>query len=263
VNSLAVEVLAEDVAKAYGLELPVNLEQVAKEESIELAPGDYPANFHGRLEFHPREGIFILFHPEPRPGLSLGRIRFSIAHELGHYFLEEHRGLIVSGAVHNSVESFKPAQSRIEREADQFASALLIPECAFRKYLGSRHELPLTAIIELSHLAKTSIQATLFRYAHLAEEACVMVVAKAGKVLRSFSSGLAKERGFGWLGAESVPPGCTALNSLRAEPFAILEGQSDTSRWFSERHWGGQLWEESTRVGAGDYTVTILSWPEK
>ena len=32
--------------------------------------------------------------------------------------------------------------------------------------------------------------------------------------------------------------------------------------WFSERQFGGTLWEESTRVGLSDYAVTMLSWPE-
>lgn len=261
-NSIAVEHLAEEVAKTYRLELPVDLERVAKEEGIELAPGNYPVGFHGRLEYHASEGVFILFHPAPRPGLSEGRIRFSIAHELGHYFLEEHRGLIVSGDVHNSVESFKPVQNRIEREADQFASALLIPEHAFRKVLGSRQELPLAAIVDLSHLAKASIQATLFRYTHLADESCVAVVARSGRIIRAFSSELAKERGFGWLGADTVPRNCMAHKCLQSAPFTILEGHSETDRWFSDRHYGGRIWEESARIGTGDYTVTMLSWPE-
>ena len=257
-----IEALATEVARTYRLQFPVDVGRIAAEEGIALAPGDYPASFHGRLEYHPDDGIFILFHPNPRPGLPEGRIRFSICHEFGHYFLEEHRELILAGQVHNSVEAFKPAKHRIEREADRFASALLIPQDAFYRFRGFRSELPLAALLDLAERANASVQASLFRYTQLADEACVAVVSKGGKILRAFSSDLADERGFGRLGLEAVPDDCTALKCLRSEPFSIVEGPSDTSHWFSERHYGGRLWEESVRVGAGDFAVTMLSWPE-
>jgi hypothetical protein len=261
VNHSAIESLATEVARAYRLELPVDLERIASEEGIELAPGNYPPDFHGRLEYVADEGAFIIFYPHPRPGLPEGRVRFSVGHELGHYFIEEHRELIISGRVHNSVESFKPAKDRIEREADQFASALLIPQDAFYKFRGRRAELPLSALIELSERAKTSIQATLFRYTSLADEACLAIVSKNGRVIRSFPSGLAHERGFGGLGQEAVPIGSSAVKCLKAAPLSLTEQSSDTSHWFSERRFGGTLWEESMRIGQ-DYAVTMLSWPE-
>lgn len=257
-----IEALATEVARTYHLKLPVDVERIAHEEGIELAPGDYPSNFHGRLEYQPDPGVFILFHPIPRQGLSEGRIRFSICHEFGHYFLEEHRELIVSGQVHNSVESFKPAKNRIEKEADRFASALLIPEDAFYKFRGKRDELALNDLFRLAETASASIQASLFRYTQLADEACVAVVTKAGKIIRTFSSGLADEMGFGRLGMDTAPERCTAYGCLHGEPLEVFEGSSDTSRWFSERRHGGNLWEESARIGLSDYAVTMLSWPE-
>ncbi len=258
-----IDALAAEVARAYQLKFPVDLEKIAREEGIELAPGDYPPNFHGRLEYQQDLGVFILFHPIARKGLTEGRIRFSICHEFGHYFIEEHRDLIVSGQVHNSVESFKPTKNRIEKEADRFASALLIPEDAFYKFRKNREELALIDLLKLAEIANASIQAAIFRYTQLADEACVAVVTKGGKILRSFSSGLADEMGFGGLGMEMAPERCTAYDCLQSEPLKVFEKSSDTSRWFSERRFGGTLWEESARVGLSDYAVTMLSWPEQ
>lgn len=258
-----IEALATEVARAYQLKFPVDLEQIAREECIELAPASYPPSFHGRLEYQQDPGVFILYHPIPRKGLAEARIRFSICHEFGHYFIEEHRDLIVSGQVHNSVESFKPAKNRIEKEADRFASAILIPEDAFYKFRRNREELALTDLFKLAEVANASIQAAIFRYTQLADEACVAVVTKGGKILRAFSSGLADEMGFGGLGIEMAPERCTVHTCLQSEPFKVIEGSSDTSRWFSERRFGGTLWEESTRIGLGDYAVTMLSWPEQ
>ena len=69
--------------------------------------------------------------------------------------------------------------------------------------------------------------------------------------------------GFGGLGIEMAPERCSVHTCLQSEPFKVIEGSSDTSRWFSERRFGGTLWEESARIGLGDYAVTMLSWPEQ
>ena len=261
-NSVEIESLAASVAAIYKLALPVDFARVCREEGIQLAPGDYSPKFHGRIEFHPNEGVFILFHPSPRPGLSPGRVRFSICHELGHYFIEEHRELIVGGKVHNSLEPFKPAKNRIESEADNFASALLIPEVALRGFMGSRAELPLGAILQLADDAQASVQATAFRYVTLANEACVAVISKGTKVLWSVASEPAQEMGFRFLGNPWVPDASTAVTCLRAEPFEVIEGKTDTGLWFSDRKYAAKLWEESARIGTSDYVLTMLSWPE-
>lgn len=139
----------------------------------------------------------------------------------------------------------------------------MIPEDAFYKFKRNREELALNDLLKLAEIANASIQAAIFRYTQLADEACVAVITKGGKILRNFSSGLADEMGFGGLGMEMAPERCTAYACLQSEPRKVLEGSSDTSRWFSERHFGGTLWEESARIGIGDYAVTMLSWPEQ
>lgn len=261
-NEIAIESLAASVAKTFKLTLPVDLELVCREEGIELAPGDFSRRFHGRLEFHPSEGVFILFHPLPDRNLSLGRIRFSICHELGHFYIEEHRDLIVSGRVHNSVEPFRSVKDRIEREADLFAAALLIPEDTLRKFTGSRSFLSLGAILQLADLAKASIQATAFRYVMTTDDACVAVFSKGNAIIRARSSRWADDMGFGILANRFVPDNSAALSCLSREPNEIIEDASHTSDWFSSRNYGAKLWTESARLGGTDYAVTILSWPE-
>lgn len=227
-----------------------------------MAPGNYSRKFHGRLEFHPDEGAFILFYPLPHSELSLGRVRFSICHELGHFYISEHRDLIVSGRVHNSVEPFRAVKNRIESEADLFASALLIPETALRGFIGSRKFLSLDALFQLSNLAKASMQATAFRYVMTTDEACVAVFSKGNQILRARSSRWADDMGFGGLGNKHVPDGSAAIECLSVTPQSVIERASHTSEWFSARNYGAKLWEESARLGETDYAVTILSWPD-
>ena len=55
-----------------------------------------------------------------------GYHRFSIAHELGHFFVEGHLDYIP--LVHGVHRSRYISQDRYEREADCFAAVLLMPE---------------------------------------------------------------------------------------------------------------------------------------
>lgn len=75
-----------------------------------------------------QEGVFTVFLPH---FTSVSRDRFTIAHELGHYFLH-YRLAGLSGT-----KSYgRGARNRAETEANVFASALLMPELEFRKWWG-------------------------------------------------------------------------------------------------------------------------------
>lgn len=59
---------------------------------------------------------------------SEGFRRFTVAHELGYYFLEGHPEEILKTApIHISRAGFTQGASSIELEADHFASGLLMP----------------------------------------------------------------------------------------------------------------------------------------
>ncbi len=74
-------------------------------------------------------GVNSLHHPN--------RQRFTLAHELGHYFLHRHRGDFEDGPLFRRDNQFNP----IEREANQFAALLLMPENEFRQAMAGG-ELP-------------------------------------------------------------------------------------------------------------------------
>ncbi|MGZ0175141.1 MAG: ImmA/IrrE family metallo-endopeptidase, partial [Planctomycetales bacterium] len=54
------------------------------------------------------------------------RDRFTIAHELGHYFLHSDQGEI-------PIVAFRNGSTRIEWEANWFAASLLMPKAEFRQ----------------------------------------------------------------------------------------------------------------------------------
>lgn len=254
-----IELLVEQVLGGYGQEAPVDLQLIAREEGIELAEGDFGEDFHGRLEFLQDLGTFALFYPRLASARYPGRVRFSIAHELGHYFIEPHREGIINGLFHDSEEGFH-SLNIVEDEADRFASALLLPAKAIKSTMGSRSFLTLRQILELANRCGASVQATAFRYARFAEEPCVAVVASNGQVLYSFASDEADALGFRSLGIRKVPPGSVTGRAIRAPASEILEGPTDTAHWFSSRPRRAELWEEAVHLGSSSLVMTILSW---
>ncbi len=84
------------------------------------------------MEYHRSRNRFLLLYNTKYdayllPGQHHPRTRFSIAHELGHYFLEPHRAYLRrTGKSHPSKGEFLSDRT-IEMEADAFAAGLLMP----------------------------------------------------------------------------------------------------------------------------------------
>lgn len=94
-------------------------------------------------------------------GMSIGRQKFTLAHELYHYYFDEN---LLSTICPTQIDSGDIK----EREADYFASYLLIPQPALYELLQSRkqgqnHTLTIEDIIFLEQHFKVSRKAMLFR----------------------------------------------------------------------------------------------------
>lgn len=131
-QELAAERAAE-VLEAVGYSVPVDPVAIAAHEGrrrLRLCGDDLGNAFDGQLEFHRNKGCFLLLYNtryDKTGGEHHPRTRFSIAHELGHYYLADHRDhLLRGGAPHPSKGEFI-VDDIVEREADAFAAAILIP----------------------------------------------------------------------------------------------------------------------------------------
>lgn len=94
------------------------------------------------------------------PGSS--RERFTIAHELGHYHIPEHRRALIAGCrSHGSYAgAFDGADSIQELEADTFAANLLMPVERFVPKLTRSKQTPLTTVRSLRKEFDTSWETT-------------------------------------------------------------------------------------------------------
>jgi hypothetical protein len=89
--------LADALIARLGLSAPIDLFKVARSEKRFLRAGgrDFGEAFDGKLKYRRDRNIFLLFFNTKYdsglpPGCHHPRTRFSIAHELGHYFIEPH-----------------------------------------------------------------------------------------------------------------------------------------------------------------------------
>ena len=115
------------------------------------------------------------------------RTRFSIAHELGHYFLEGHRAyLLRTGKSHPSKGEFLSDRT-IETEADAFAAGLLMPS----RLLGplvNKGELTFSHIEEWANTFKTSVTSTARRAIEISDFPCALIGVREGRVAFTFHS---------------------------------------------------------------------------
>ncbi len=158
--------LAEQVAADHCPSGRVEPELILRRNDITFNFGRYAAAFDGMLE-HIAGRFHVYANLERLKSPQSGRARFTLAHELGHYYIDEHRRALLSGSAprHQSVCDFQ-SRNPAEIEADHFACHLLMPEERFSK---SAKELSLgcAAVLKLKDDFGTSITSTAIRCTRL------------------------------------------------------------------------------------------------
>jgi len=119
------------------------------------------------------------------PGVSVERRRFSIAHEIGHW--EQHRGQSFSCRIEE--RALDKAAKTKEREADDYASLLMMPTNLFKEAIASqRGNFSLALVFELGAIFRASFPASAIRYVELSGEPAVLVFNSVGSPHRVWSS---------------------------------------------------------------------------
>ena len=203
----------------HGLTFPINAGALAQEWSRNVAPeapiGELQARelkgFEGGLFWLKERKVWaLLYHPHPD---LPGRSNFTVAHEFGHYVL--HRKLH---------EAFQCSQSatlgitgaRIEREADQFASYLLMPIDDYTQQVRGRR-ITLDLLGECADRYGVSLTAAMLKWLEFTDQPAVAVMGREGMLHWWKASGSAKRYTFGTLqeGME-LPSGSLAVSPDRA-----------------------------------------------
>ncbi|TPI53309.1 ImmA/IrrE family metallo-endopeptidase [Mesorhizobium sp. B3-1-3] len=193
---------------------------------------------------------------------STGFQRFSVSHELGHYFLPGHMDHILpKDGAHVSRAGFVTADS-YELEADHFASGLLMPTTPFKRAIG-RSDPGLDAVIAAAELCQTSLTSTAIRFAGLTDAAVAVILSTGNMIDYCFLSDAMKSLPkLDWLRKGSPVPAGTATAALASNPQRVFGGDR-IGEEIDVRDWLGgtrtaTVSEES--IGLGNYgkVLTVL-----
>lgn len=147
---------------------------IASAKGIKLVYGRYGDAFDGMLR-HKSSRFSLFCNLDRVEEKKSRRARFTLAHELGHYFIASHRNALQAGlAPHH--KSFCEYESKlfVEQQADCFASNLLLPKESFLKKAKSCSA-GLGGVLSLSDHFDTSVTATAIRYASLGVAPCIVI----------------------------------------------------------------------------------------
>jgi Zn-dependent peptidase ImmA (M78 family) len=192
-----------------------------------------------------------------------GFIRFTVAHELGHYFLPGHaEHLFPEGTgLHESRSGFVSGD-RYERQADYFASALLMPEKLFRRQVNCAGR-GFAAIEKLASDFQTSITATAIRFAKFTNDAVAVVVSSDDTIDYCFMSDRIRDlRGITWIRKGDLLPNGSTTAEFNADASNVEEAQREEGTSYLNDWFDGAPEVEVNEdvVGLGSYgkTLTVL-----
>jgi len=252
---------AEKLVKDDGIKsLPIDPIAVARKRGIVVQAKPETAVGVSGMLLRQGDGFGILYGTHIK---SEGFQRFSIAHELGHFFLEGHIDhVFANGEIHESHAGFT-SSDQYELEADHFAAGLLMPNPYFKKAINEFSD-GFQAVEELSGICKTSLTATAIRYIECHEGAVAAVISSGNKIDCCFMSDTFKEiKDLTWL-RKGVPlPVNTKTTSFNKDPNnikAALREEADTnlSDWFGCSQ-AVSAKEEVIGLGSYGKTLTIIT----
>jgi hypothetical protein len=232
--------LANEIVEACGIGTPpVNPYQIAETEKrrLTLIGDDFGDEFDGQLEYHRDHDRFLLFFNtkydsgEPA-GEHHPRTRFSIAHELGHFYIDEHRLFLTRGGSGHISKSEFLSSLPVEREADNFAANLLMPKRLLMPEVN-KSQLNLTRLRWLADRFQTSLLSTAIRCVKLSPFPCSLIALSQGAIAWRFTS-----QGF-------IDGRCYPLSKNQLDPRAALE------QW--KRHERGEIILRSEDVPADQW----------
>lgn len=171
--------LAEYIALQYKDKItPINY--IAKKEGLEVFYDAYDKGTFDGMTVYMDNCFYIHLNTDNGNKEYNERGRFTLAHELGHYFIDTHRIGLKRGILepHPSITNKKQFDS-IEREADYFASCLLMPESKFKRDIFKK-KFGFYLIDFLCEQYKVSRTACAFRFAQIGNHPIMIIYAENG-----------------------------------------------------------------------------------
>jgi Zn-dependent peptidase ImmA (M78 family) len=264
--------LAEGYADTFFPESWIDPGLLLAKLGIRVSYNYYGDAFDGLLEWkHPSFHIYC--NLDQVESSTSARARFTLGHELGHLLIDEHRRAMMSGKAPFQHPSFAEAlepKSRVEAEADVFASNLLMPAGRLEKVIPATGDTrTFQQIQQLQNTFNVSFQSAALKAVDTARYAfCAFVMWRADKppwyrVSRGF-----QQSGYVHIKInQELPWDCATSLCLREEStpgdFAPRTNATTAATWFFRVYPGSKndipLTETAVRLGNRG-VFTLLSW---
>ena len=260
--------LAEIVAETHCPTGRVEPDIIAANKHVTLSFGRYGDALDGLLE-HAAARFHIYCNLDRVQTRDSGRARFTLAHELGHFFIDDHRNALAAGIVpsHPSRCDFQ-SRNPVEVEADHFAATLLMPTDRFLRVAGKEAR-GLASILALAESFGTSATSTALRFVRLDAAPCGVIKWNPDGFAWKWCSRSMVEAGYrGTLrNPEQIPDDAPTKRAMRGERPAtgsFFQSGTVASAWFPSA-WSGTrrdiiLIEEAVQLGR--FGVLTLLRPE-
>lgn len=176
-QKIRISKLAEFIANEFSDGNVTLLNEIANFEDVAFYFDNYEDAFDGML-LYDNLNFHIHINVDKGNRQDSKRGRFTFAHELGHFFLDEHRLGLKYGILepHTSFHNLHQ-KSKIEQEADYFASCLLMPMQKFKNCPRNK-KFSLDTLTNLSSSFQTSVLSTLIRFGEVGTHEIFAVVSK-------------------------------------------------------------------------------------
>jgi hypothetical protein len=184
-----------------------------------------------------------------------GRKNFTVAHEIGHFVVPGHENaeLVCTSA---EVGNWSDSAKEFEREANEFAAELLMPEVVVRQIMG-RSEPSLELIEKIASSCEASLSAAAWRFCHLTGHRCAIVW--SGTEGSSWSR-RSEEFRFGVSLAGATRQGTFANDCFAGRGTPDRPEPVSADLWLDSHNVaaGARIWEQSKALPSYSSVLTLL-----
>ncbi len=252
----------------FGLDrFPVNVDELALEYSRQCFPnspidkvlGEDLDGFDGMLRKHKSQSKWLILYNSAVA--SVGRKRFTIAHEFGHYILHRHQQhqFACGGDV---IEVGGGSEHNIESEADLFASTLLMPLDDLRRQIDGQ-PVDFDLLGRCANRYGVSLTAAALRWIEIAPKRAVLVASRDDHMLWAKSNNAAVKSGAYFATRKNTIelPGKALAHSNNV--WAMSQQRTAMAQSWFPREPANMPVTEMIRVAElYDYTLTLLLLPD-
>ncbi len=190
---------------------------------------------------------------------TLGRKNFTGAHEIGHVILHIQTGKQSQfKCTNNDIYGSEGKNIAFEKEANQFASSLLMPKSLIKKHI-QHSDLSWKLIQELSAKCDSSLEATARRVVSISTDMCTLIIHKNGEMWTPIRSPSFTT----FINPISFPKHLETTPDTPVQDVPDYLDECDTIDWITNcRDLPSSIYYSSIRNAEFDRTMTILVVPE-